>query len=131
MRTIMRVALAMLALLLLSPELARYSGERTLRRMRESTAADSVRTYPGDWRPLVFAAKASFSAREYGRAADLFERANELGVRPDIDVNLGLVYARLGDRTRSNAYLSRGFLYAPGFRKLLVEDMKIVKQKPQ
>lgn len=125
----MRIALAMLALLLLLPEIPRYAGERALLRARGSRNADAVRTYPGDTRPLVAAATASYAARDYARAAELFERANAMGERPEIDVNLALAYAHLGQRDRASALLARGVALAPALQKEL-EAKGIIRKRP-
>lgn len=127
--TMIRVGLAVLVLLLLPPEITRYAGERALFRMRGSTSADSVRTYPGDWRPLTMAAEASFAKGDFTRAASLYERANALGERPDVNVNLALTLARLGQKERATATLERAFMLAPGFRRLL-EQEKVLVQRP-
>lgn len=124
-----RIGIAVLVLLLLPQEITRYAGERALRRMRGSTAADSVRTYPGDWRPLTMAAEASFAKGDFARAASLYERANALGERPDVDVNLALTLARLGEKKRATATLERAFVLAPGFRRLL-EQQKLLVPRP-
>jgi len=124
-----RVAIAVLVLLLLPPEITRYAGERALYRQRGSTSADSVQTYPSDFRPLVMAAEASFAAGDFQRAASLYERANALGERPDIDVNLALTLARMGETKRATEVLERAFVLAPAFRRLM-EDEKILVPRP-
>jgi O-antigen ligase len=71
------------------------------------------RTYPGDWRPLHDAASARFRRGEYARAAELFERANALGERPEIDMNLALALDHLGDHERAARLRARAVRVAP------------------
>lgn len=72
-------------------------------------------TYPGDWRPLHAAASAHFRRGDYAKAAELFERANALGERPEIDMNLALTLDRLGDHERARRLRERAARVAPVF----------------
>lgn len=73
------------------------------------------RTYPGDWRPLHDAAAAHFRRGDYAKAAELFERANALGERPEIDMNLALTLDHLGDHERAAQLRERAIRVAPIF----------------
>jgi tetratricopeptide (TPR) repeat protein len=136
-----RAILAALAVALVVPEFARYQGERRLRMVegtlqaivtrakdpapllrRLSTDAEATRTYPGDWRPVVAAGRASYLAGDYAQAVELFERANAMGERPEIDVNLGAALLKLGDEQRANASFERALLLSP---KLAAEVAKL------
>lgn len=71
------------------------------------------RTHPGDWRPLHEAASAHFRRGDYAKAAELFERANALGERPEIDMNLALTLDRLGEHERAKRLRERAARVAP------------------
>ncbi|HEX2833595.1 MAG TPA: tetratricopeptide repeat protein [Thermoanaerobaculia bacterium] len=127
-----RAALAALVIALVLPELARYQGERRLRMVeatlqaivtrakdpapllrRLSVDAAETRTYAGDWRPLVAAGRASYLAGDYAQAAERFERANAMGERPEIDVNLGAALLKLGETRRAEALFARATKLSP------------------
>ncbi len=127
-----RAILAALLVACVVPELARYQGERRLRMVdatmqaivlrakepapllrRLSEDAAATRTYPGDWRPLVAAGSASYAAGDYAQAIELFERANSLGERPEIDINLGACFLKLGDTRRAEELFARALQMSP------------------
>jgi tetratricopeptide (TPR) repeat protein len=131
-----RAVLAVMTIALIVPEIARYAGERRLqlieitmiaiasrakepvpllRRLSEDAAA--TRTYPGDWRPLVAAGQASYLAGDYAQAVVYFERANAMGERPEIDVNLGLTLLKQGDTRRAEQLFARAVSLSPKLAK--------------
>lgn len=135
------LAIAIVALTL--PELARYAGERRLRLVeatltaiathakdpvplfrRLSGDAEATRTYPGDWRPLVAAGRASFLAGDFAQSVVLFERANSLGERPEIDVNLGVALLQLGEHDRAEKLFARAAALSPKLAPEIVELRK-------
>jgi tetratricopeptide (TPR) repeat protein len=127
-----RVVLAVVIIILVLPEIPRYAGERRLRMIEATMAAivtrardpqpylrrlsedaEATRTYPGDWRPLVAAGRASYLAGDYAQSAVLFERASALGERPEIDVNLGLALLRRGETRRAEELFARAVALSP------------------
>ncbi len=127
-----RVALAIVAIVLVLPEVPRYAGERRQRLVeltltavatrakdpvpllrRLSDDALATRTYPGDWRPIVAAGRASYLAGDYAQAVGLFEQANALGERPEIDVNLGVALLQLGEQDRAQTSFERALRLSP------------------
>jgi Flp pilus assembly protein TadD len=129
------IALAIVALLLFAPEPKRYAGERRQGRIeatlaaaargrvpatalsRLSVAAEETITYPGDWRPLMTAGRASYAGGDYSRAVALFQQANTLGERPEIQLNLGAAYLKLGDLQRADAAFARAMRIAPALEQ--------------
>lgn len=130
-----RALLAIVVVALVVPEFTRYQGERRLRLIdgtmvaaaarvpepapilrRLADEAEATRTHPGDWRPLVTAGRARFLAGDYAQAAQLFERANALGERPEIDVNLGVTLLKLGEPERAEALFARAVKLSPALR---------------
>ena len=131
-----RVALALLVAGALVPELSRYAAERRLyevsvvlqvvaTRPRDvpnpggavvwaaSTAIAASAQIPGDWRPLVFAGAALLIGRQPDQALDRLRQALELGERPEIDVNVGRAYARLGRDELAGAAFRRAAWISP------------------
>lgn len=127
-----RVVLAAIAIILVLPEIPRYAGERRLRLVeatltaiathakdpapllrRLSDDAAATRTYPGDWRPIVAAGRASYLAGDYAQAIVLFESANAMGERPEVDVNLGMAHLQLGEADRAEASFGRALALSP------------------
>lgn len=135
MRAVSGAALAILAIALFAPELSRYRGERRQARVeatlaaaapgriptsalaRVSVAAEETITFPGDWRPLVTAGRASYAGGDYSRAVTLFQQANTLGERPEIQLNLGAAYLKLGDLQRADAAFARAIRIAPALEQ--------------
>jgi Flp pilus assembly protein TadD len=135
MRAATGITLALVALVLFPPELKRYAGERRQGRIeatlsaaargriptsalgRLSVAAEETITYPGDWRPLVTAGRASYAAGDYSRAVALFQQANTLGERPEVQLNLGAAWLKLGDQQRADAAFARAIRVAPGLEQ--------------
>jgi tetratricopeptide (TPR) repeat protein len=130
----LRVALALLVAGALLPELSRYAAERRLyevsavlqvvaTRSRDvpnpsgavmwaaSTALALASDLPGDWRPLNVAGSALLLVRQADQALARYRQALELGERPEIDVNVGRAYARLGrDDHAASAFLRAGWV---------------------
>ena len=98
-RTIGATIFACLAIVLATFEIPRYVRQ----------------TYPGDWRPLHDAASAHYRRGDYAQAAELFARANALGERPEIDMNLALALDRLGEHERAARLRARAIRVAPVF----------------
>jgi len=134
----LRYVFALIVIALALPELPRYRGERRLNGLtgmtrvvmerkdlvryripalrRISVEAERTRTHPGDWRPLVAAGNASLLSNDMARAVELFERANALGERPEIDVSLAVALERMGDHARAAQLRARAARIAPAFR---------------
>jgi tetratricopeptide (TPR) repeat protein len=133
---VLRVALALVLVAALVPELSRYLAERQLYRAsavlrsvfagpREplesggavawaaSTAAAAAADLPGDWRPLNLAGSAWLLAGRADRALDRYRQALALGERPEIDVNVGRAHARLGRHDRAAAAFLRAGWVSP------------------
>jgi tetratricopeptide (TPR) repeat protein len=127
-----RVVFAIIAIVLALPEIPRYAGERRQRLVeatltavatrakdpapllrRLSGDALATRTYPGDWRPIVAAGRASYLAGDYAQAVALFEQANAMGERPEIDVNLGIALLQLGEQERAEIAFERALRLSP------------------
>jgi tetratricopeptide (TPR) repeat protein len=131
-----RIALALLVAAALLPELSRYGAERQLYEVSAvlqavgsgarvvanpggavmwavSRADDASSRLPGDWRPLLFAGSGLLLVRQVDQALDRYRRALELGERPEIDVNLGRAYARLGLDDRARAAFVRAAWISP------------------
>ncbi|MBI2212522.1 MAG: hypothetical protein HYU52_02660 [Acidobacteria bacterium] len=117
------------------PELSRYRAERGLRRLiTAAMVAASGRVppqtagalfrevsqrleelggaMPGDARPRMFAASAAMLAGNHDRAIELYMAALGHGERGEIDVNLGLAFARLED-SRAEAMFVRAVWLSP------------------
>jgi tetratricopeptide (TPR) repeat protein len=126
------IVAAVLTVLFVMPEVPRYSGERRQRMVDATLAAiaqrakdpgpllrrlavdaEATRTFPGDWRPLVAAGRASYAAGDYAQAIAFFDRANAFGERPEIDVNLGMAWMKLGDRKRARTLFDRAVALSP------------------
>lgn len=137
-----RLALALIILAAVVPELSRYTAERRLyqastvlrsvfaqpRAMANpgaavawaaSVAGDAAGDLPGDWRPLNLAGSALLLARQPDRALEKYREALALGERPEIDVNVGRAYASLGRNDRATAAFVRAGWVSPGVLTLL------------
>jgi cytochrome c-type biogenesis protein CcmH/NrfG len=139
MATLVRwfVALAIVALIV--PEFQRYGSERALytftaatqqatsahtpqadRLLREiSGDAESLRTFPGDWRPLQLAGRASLSVHNPRRALTLFGRALRDGERPEIDYDTGLAFLSSNDAPSADAAFLRASWINPAIAEML------------
>jgi tetratricopeptide (TPR) repeat protein len=134
---LVRLALALIILVALTPELFRYAAERRLyyastavrlifvRRAAiadpsgafawaASVAGDAAGSLPGDWRPLNLAGSALLLAGEPDRALERYREALALGERPEIDVNVGRAYASLGRNVQATAAFLRAGWISPG-----------------
>ena len=136
----MRVLSAAMSVLILTvavaPELSRYAAERRLYRATAvlrlffarpheipnsahalqwaaSTAAEASAGLPGDWRPLNTAGSALLFARRPEAALEKYRQALALGERPEVDVNVGRVYATLGRAEQAMAALLRAGWISP------------------
>ena len=129
-----RIGLALLVVLAVVPEVSRHAAERRLyhtsamvrsvfagsRERPEggrvaawaaANAAAAARDLPGDWRPLNLAGSAWLLAGHPEQALDRYREAMTLGERPEIDVNMGRAYARLGRQDRATtAFLRAGWI---------------------
>lgn len=133
---VLRIALALLVVAALVPELTRYSAERQLYRASAtlravfarpgaspsgggiaasiaSTIAATASALPGDWRPLNVAGSAWLLAKQPDQALDRYREALALGDRPEIDVNVGRAYMSLGRRDRATAAFLRAGWISP------------------
>lgn len=132
----LRIALSLLVVVALVPEVTRYSAERKLNRASAmlksvfarpvspsqagamvawaaSTASAAATDLPGDWRPLNVAASAWFVAKRTDQALDRYRAALALGERPEIDANVGRAYMSLGQRDRAAAAFLRAGWISP------------------
>jgi tetratricopeptide (TPR) repeat protein len=134
--TLVRLALALIILAALTPELFRYAAERRLYQASTvvrlvfaghpaianpggalewatSVAGDAAGSLPGDWRPLNLAGSALLLARQPDRALERYREALALGERPEIDVNVGRAYASLGRHDEATAAFLRAGWVSP------------------
>ena len=131
-----RVALALLLVVVLLPELSRYAAERRLYEVASvlqavgsgsrgvpnpgvaamwavSRATDVSSRLPGDWRPFVLAGSGLLLIRQPDQALLRYRQALELGERPEIDFNIGRVYASLGLERHASAAFVRAAWISP------------------
>jgi hypothetical protein len=131
-----RIALALLVLVALLPELSRYGAERRLYEVTSvlqavgsgsrgvpnpgvaamwaiSTAIDVSSRLPGDWRPLMLAGSGLLLIRQPDQALVRYRQALELGERPEIDFNVGRAYAGLGLENHASAAFVRATWISP------------------
>lgn len=132
-----RLALALVILAAMVPEVSRYAAERRLyhastvlrsvfakpRAMANpgaavawaaSVAGDAAGDLPGDWRPLNLAGSALLLSRQPDRALEKYREALALGERPEIDLNVGRAYASLGRNDQATAAFLRAGWVSPG-----------------
>ena len=136
MRGLFRLA-AVLALVLAAwPELARYRGERQLRRATSelrhalsasrsveeagpalervaANALSAAANLPGDPRPRMVAGSARLVARRPQDALALYRDALATGERAEIDLNLGRAHALAGERPEAQTALRRALWISP------------------
>lgn len=136
MKILGRVLAGALLLAALWPELARYRGERELRRgtdglRRALTASRTVeearpaleravasaiaaaQDLPGDPRPRVLAGSARLVAGRGRDALDFYRDALATGERAEIDLNIGRAYAVAGQLPEAQATLLRALWISP------------------
>ena len=132
-----RVALALLIVAAIVPELFRYAAERRLYQASAvvrsvfsaprgmpnpgnlvawaiSLASNVAADLPRDWRALNLEASALLIAREPERALGRYREALKLGERPEIDVNMGRAHASLGRHDLAAAAFLRAVWISPG-----------------
>lgn len=137
----MRLALAVVIVALVVPELPRYWGERRLRQvttnaaaLREgvgaveqrqrqlrglSVVAARIRTFPGDWRPLDAAASASLFGKDASNAIRLYGHCLALGERPELVYDLGVAYMNARDSLNADAAFLRAAWLSPAIAQQL------------
>lgn len=136
-----RIVCAVVIAALFAPEVARYAGERRLRRVstsalslregggaveqreqrlrRLSDEAAKIRTFPGDWRPLDAAASASLFGKDAPGAIRLYRRCLALGERPEIVYDLGVAYMNARDPVSADAAFLRAAWLSPAIAQQL------------
>ena len=133
---LLRVALALLVVGAVVPELSRYVAERRLYRATAvvrsvllnprsmpnpggavawaaSVAAGVARDLPGDWRPLNLVGTALLVTRQPGAALATYREAARLGERPEIVLNVGRAFASLGRPEEATAAFVRAAWVSP------------------
>jgi hypothetical protein len=127
------IALGLVSLAL--PELRRYASERELYRLTAATQqpvsdrmlreisidAESLESFPGDWRPAQLAGRASLRVRNPHRALDLFGRVLRDGERPEIDYDLGLAFLSANDSVAADAAFLRASWINPAIAGMLAK----------
>lgn len=147
MRGLLRMAALAVLAALLWPEIARYRGERALRRGSEElrqalTTSASVAearpaldraaafgvaaapALPGDPRPRVLAGSARLVAGRPLEALDFYRDALATGERAEIDLNVGRAHAAAGERPEAQAALLRAIWISPNLASAIPDPVR-------
>jgi len=141
LKDLLRLAAAVALAALLWPEVARYRGERELRRGSDalrrafgSASAAEARPelyraavlanratprLPGDPRPRLLAGSARLISGQGLEALDFYRDALATGERAEIDLNLGRAHALAGERPEAQAALLRALWISPALASAL------------
>ncbi len=139
MRNLLRLAAAAALATLLWPEVARYRGEREVRRGSDALrraltgaaeagpaldraaawAARATPHLPGDPRPRLLAGSARLVRGKGLEALDFYRDALATGERAEIDLNLGRAHALAGERPEAQAALLRALWISPALASAL------------
>jgi tetratricopeptide (TPR) repeat protein len=145
-KVLSRVAAGAVLLAALWPEVARYRGERELRKgtdeLRRALATSpsveearpalerttafalaAARDLPGDPRPRVLAGSARLVAGRGPEALDFYRDALATGERAEIDLNLGRAHAVAGQLPEAQATLLRALWISPALAASLPEQV--------
>jgi tetratricopeptide (TPR) repeat protein len=146
MNVLARIAAGGVLIALLSPELARYRGERELRNGTDelrralatsrsveqarpalertiSFALAAARDLPGDPRPRVLAGSARLVGGRAPEALDFYRDALATGERAEIDLNIGRAHAVAGELPEAQATLLRALWISPALAASLPEQV--------
>jgi tetratricopeptide (TPR) repeat protein len=138
---LLRLAAAIALVALLRPEIARYRGEREVRRGSDALrralgsassaearpeiyraavlAARATRRLPGDPRPRLLAGSARLVSGQGLEALDFYRDALATGERAEIDLNLGRAHALAGERPEAQTALLRALWISPALAPAL------------